>query len=184
MRRLPAGSPGISREEWIAVLEDGARVGLLTGIGSGMYRLHPALPGYLAAVWRTASSDSYEQEREACEAALSSACATFSRWLVGQIDSGNAAPAFALIGMQRQILGAMLGQALDHHKWDDVGAIFEALKRYWENRGLDEESDAWADRIRDATSGTGAPLWTYIVIEQANLAEESGTPRPRRADLP
>jgi CHAT domain len=49
---VPKRFAGASREDWAAALDDAARVGLLTGIGSGMYRLHPALPGYLAAAWR------------------------------------------------------------------------------------------------------------------------------------
>jgi hypothetical protein len=37
-------------------LQDAARVGLV-GIGGGMYRIHPALPGYLAVGWHTDSPD-------------------------------------------------------------------------------------------------------------------------------
>ena len=56
---VPGRFAGISREEWTAVLEDAARVGLLTGIGGGMYRIHPALPGYLAAAWHAADPGGY-----------------------------------------------------------------------------------------------------------------------------
>ena len=102
------------------MLEDAARVGLLTGLGAGMYRIHPALPGYLAAGWHAEDPGGYDQEREACEQALCTACAAFSRWLTGQIESGDAALAYAIIGLQRRTLGAMLGHALDHHAWDDA----------------------------------------------------------------
>ena len=51
---VPGRFAGASRDEWTAVLEDADRVGLLTGLGAGMYRIHPALPGYLAAGWRAA----------------------------------------------------------------------------------------------------------------------------------
>ena len=51
---VPGRFAGVSRQEWTAVLEDAARVGLLTGLGAGMYRIHPALPGYLAAGWHAA----------------------------------------------------------------------------------------------------------------------------------
>ena len=102
------------------MLEDAARVGLLTGLGAGMYRIHPALPGYLAAGWHAEDPAGYGPEREACEQALCAACAAFSRWLTGQIESGNAALAYAVIGLQRRTLGAMLGHALDHHAWDDA----------------------------------------------------------------
>ena len=88
-----------------------------------MYRIHPALPGYLAAGWHAEDPAGYGQEREACEQALCTACAAFSRWLTGQIDSGNAALAYAIIGLQRRTLGAMLGHALDRHAWDDAERV-------------------------------------------------------------
>ena len=91
---VPGRFAGISKQEWTAVLEDAARVGLLTGLGGGMYQIHPALPGYLAAGWHAEDPAGYSQEREACEQALCAACAAFSRWLTGQIESGNAALAY------------------------------------------------------------------------------------------
>ena len=41
------------------MLEDAARVGLLTGLGGGMYQIHPALPGYLAAGWQAENPAGY-----------------------------------------------------------------------------------------------------------------------------
>ena len=120
-----------------------------------MYRIHPALPGYLAAGWHAEDPAGYDQEREACEQALCTACAAFSRWLTGQIESGDAALAYAVIGLQRRTLGAMLGHALDHHAWDDADGIVRALDAYWDTRGLGGEAAAWADRILDATAGPG-----------------------------
>ena len=122
---------------------------------AGMYRIHPALPGYLAAAWHAEDPGGYEQERQAAEQALCAACAAFSQWLTGQIESGDAALAYALIGLQRRTLGAMLGHALDHHAWDDAERIVRALDAYWDTRGLGEEAAAWADRILDATAGPG-----------------------------
>ena len=135
------------------MLEDAAGVGLLTGIGGGMYRIHPALPGYLTAAWRAAAPSGYGHERDACEQALCTASAAFSYWLTGQIRSGNAALAYTMIGLQRRTLGAMLGRALDHHAWQDAGNIVQALDEYWDTRGLGEEAAAWADRILAATAG-------------------------------
>jgi len=99
---VPGRFAGVSGEEWEAVLEDAALVGLLTGLGEGMYRIHPALPGYLAAGWHTADPGGYDRERQACEQALCTASAAFSRWLTGQIGSGNAALAYTVVGLQRR----------------------------------------------------------------------------------
>ena len=152
---VPGRFAGVSKQEWTAVLEDAARVGLLTGLGAGMYRIHPALPGYLAAGWHAEDPAGYGPEREACEQALCTACAAFSRWLTGQIESGDAAFAYTIIGLQRRTLGAMLGHALDRHAWDDASGIVRALDAYWDTRGLGEEAAAWADRILAATAGPG-----------------------------
>jgi len=146
------------------VLQDAARVGLLTGLGSGMYRIHPALPGYLAAGWRAEDPAGYGQEREACEQALRAACAELSRWLTEQIESGNAALAYAVMSLQRRTLSATLGHALDHRAWADAEDISRALDPYWDTRGLGEEAAAWTDRILDAT------------IAQATRQKDAGEP--------
>ena len=178
---VPGRFAGASGDEWTAVLEDAARVGLLTGLGAGMYRIHPALPGYLAAGWHTGNPGGYDRERQACEQALCTASAAFSRWLTGQIDSGDAALAYTVIGLQQRTLGAMLGHALDRHAWADSDRIVRALNAYWNTRGLGGEAGAWADRILDATAGDGqAPpepagsLWLYTTIEQASRQMRAG----------
>jgi tetratricopeptide (TPR) repeat protein len=180
---VPGRFAGVSGEEWTAVLEDAARVGLLTGLGAGMYRIHPALPGYLAAGWHAGNPGGYGRERQACEQALCTASAAFSGWLTGQIGSGNAALAYTVIGLQRRTLGAMLGHALDRQAWDDADRIVRALNAYWTTRGLGGEAGAWADRILDATASEGrAPpepassLWLYTTIAQATREMEAGQP--------
>jgi tetratricopeptide (TPR) repeat protein len=180
---VPARFAGVSMQEWTAVLEDAARVGLLTCVGAGMYRIHPALPGYLAAGWQAGNPDGYDQEREACEQALCAASAAFSRWATGQVGSGNAARAYAAIGLQRRTLGAMLGRALDHRAWGDAADIVRALDVYWDTRGLSEEAAAWAGRILDATAvpgqdppGPASSLWLYTTIHQGARQQDAGQP--------
>jgi len=180
---IPGRFAGISQEEWTAVLEDAARVGLLTGIGGGLYRIHPALPGYLAAGWQAEDPAGYTQEREVCEQALDTACAAYSQWLTGFLSSGDAGLAYAVIGLQRRTLGAMLGHALDRQAWSEAESILRALDEYWDTRGLGGEADAWAYRILDAIVGHGqAPelssrsLWLYTTIRQANRQKDAGHP--------
>ena len=175
---------GVSKQEWTAVLHDAARVGLLTGLGSGMYQIHPALPGYLAAGWHTDNPGGYSEEREACDQALCGACAAFSGWLTGQIGSGDAALAYTIIGLQRRTLGAMLGHALDRHAWDQAEGIVGALDAYWDTRGLGQEAAPWADRILAATTSPGQDrpaadtlsLWLYTTIRQAIRQQDAGQP--------
>ncbi len=182
---VPGRFAGAGSEEWSAVLDDAARVGLLTGLGSGMYQIHPALPGYLTARWRADDPAGYNAQRRAAEDALRAACAAFSRWLTGQIQTDDAASAYTIVGWQRRTLGTMLGHALDHHAWNDAEGIVRALDPYWDTRGLSSEADAWADRILDATTEPGQDtpadidtrsLWLYIIIGQANRQKDAGQP--------
>jgi tetratricopeptide (TPR) repeat protein len=178
---VPGLFAGTGREEWVAVLDDATRVGLLTSIGAGMYQVHPALPGYLAAAWRAANPDGYEEERRAAEQALCTAYAGFGEWLTGQITSGDAALAYTLIRLQRRTLGAMLGHALDQRAWRDAENIVRGLDAYWETRGLGAEADAWADRILAATAVSGQgpdattqSLWLYTLGHQASRQINAG----------
>ena len=183
---VPARFAGVSKQQWTAALDDAARVGLLTALGSGMYRIHPALPGYLAAGWHAEDPAGYKPEREACEQALRAACADFSRWLAGQIASGDAGLAYAVIGLQRRTLGAMLGHALDRHAWDQASGIARALDEYWDSRGLGGEAAVWVDRILAATAGPGQDtpaaetpaksLWLYTTMRQAGRQRDAGRP--------
>jgi len=181
-KRVPDRFAGVSTQEWRAVLEDAVRVGLLTGLGD-VYRIHPALPGYLAAGWHAGDPADYAPQREACERALCTACADLSEWLIRQIESGNAAVAYIVIGLHCRTFGAMLGHAIDRHAWGDAERIVRALEAYWGTRGLDKEAEAWADRILDATAGSGQTprgsarsLWLYIIVRQAIRQQKAGKP--------
>ena len=177
----PARFAGISHEKWAAVLRDAARVGLLTDLDRGRYLIHPALPGYLAVSWAAGDPGGYEQERQASEQALRSACADFSRWLTGQIAAGDATRAYTIIGLQRRTFGAMLGRALDHHAWADADGIIRSLDAYWDAHGFGGEAGIWADRILDATAGPGEDppvparsLWLYVTMRRATRQNHAG----------
>jgi tetratricopeptide (TPR) repeat protein len=181
---VPERFAGVGKPQWTAVLEDAVRVGLLTSIGAGMYQIHPALPGYLAAGWQAEDPAGYGQERAAGEQALCAACGAFGMWLRGQIASGDAAFAYRIIGFHRRTLGAMLSWALDHHAWDHADGILRALNRYWVTRGLGEEANAWTDRIlaastqpgqdRPAAGSPAGSLWLFTITEQATRQKQAG----------
>jgi hypothetical protein len=147
---VPARFVGASRQYWKQALDDAARVGLLTSVGSGMYQIHPALPAYLAALWRAEDPDNHDSMRDAAMQALAAAYGVFGVWLLQQITSGDAGVAYKLIGLQRRTLGALLAYALDHQLWEQAQAIAQPLTFYWDARGLDEEAEAWTDRLQVA----------------------------------
>ncbi|MGW0538604.1 tetratricopeptide repeat protein [Streptomyces sp. NPDC003032] len=166
------------------LLEGAANLGLLTALGDGMFRLHPALPAHLAAQWRTCSPDTHAAERAAALDALISAHATLSTWLNEHIHSGNAKLALTLIGVQQQMLGAMLGHALARHRWADAQTLLQPLDTYWSARGSVAEARSWLDRVRlaietpdgvpPALDSPAGSLWLSVVMTQAEQVLASG----------
>jgi tetratricopeptide (TPR) repeat protein len=173
-----------SREAWGEALDAAAGAGLLTRLGLGMYRLHPALPAFLAARWHTEEGGRYDAQRAAATQALLAAYTAFALWLVQQIDSGDAGLAYTVIGLQQRTMGHLLSLALDSQSWTAAHAIGEPLTRYWHSRGQYAETAAWTDRVSLATEDTdGSPpaldspagnVWHYFVGAQALQQLSSG----------
>ncbi|MGH3940603.1 MAG: hypothetical protein ACRDTG_18600 [Pseudonocardiaceae bacterium] len=153
-------------------------MGLLTPLGRGMYTIHPALPAYLAQQWRREEPDDYPQQYAVAAAALLDAYAAFGAWLDQQIQTGDAATAFAVLDRQRRTLGNLLGNALHTGLWDRAQAIAQPLNEYWTARGLAEEARGWIDRahlVLETANGTppglddpAGSLWLFFANSQAN----------------
>jgi tetratricopeptide (TPR) repeat protein len=169
---------GRTAEQWKQLLEGAAAVGLLTELGGGMFRIHPALPAYLAAQWRDDAPDAYRAQYASATRALLDAYAALSRWLMQQMSGGNAEFAVAVIDLQRRSLSSMLGYALDHQLFTHADAIARPLDDYWDLRGLTEEARGWVDRacqILEDANGTppdlstpAGDLWSFLATSQAN----------------
>jgi len=181
---VPGRFAGITREQWAAALDAAVRAGLLTARGSGMYRIHPALPAYLAALWRSQDQAGYDALRATATWALLVAYASFGDWLLQQIASSDAGFAYAMIGLQQRTMGHLLGYALDHQHWGEAQAIAQPLVYYWEARGRNPEADAWTDRVRlavedpdgapPALDSTAGRLWGFFISAQATRQLYSG----------
>ena len=165
-------------------LDAAARVGLLTRLGAGMYRIHPALPAYLAAFWRGEDPAGYESQRAAATRALLSAYAALGDWLIREVASGDPGFAYTLIGLQQRTMGHLLGYALNGKHWGEALAIAEPMVGFWNARGQYVEADAWTDRVRlaiedadgtppDADSLAGH-LWLFFTTAQAGRQVTSG----------
>jgi tetratricopeptide (TPR) repeat protein len=174
---VPARFAGAVKEDWRQVLEEAAEVGLLTPLGSGMYRIHPALPAYLAAQWRGDEPDGHNLMRETATGALVTAYAALGDWLLREIQSGDVGSAFAVIGLHHRTMGHLLDHALACELWDEARYIIEPLDDYWDARGMAGEAAAWSDRVLLATEGAhgAAPstdtrvgrLWLFTAGAQA-----------------
>ena len=141
----------VGAEDWHDALDDAARVGLLTPLDGVMYQVHPALPAYLAAQWRADDPDGYDSVRDAATRALATAYAVLGGQLREQLGSGDAGSAYMVIELQRRTMDALLRYTLDHQLWEEAEAIAVPLMYYWDAHGLDEEADAWTDRVQIAT---------------------------------
>jgi tetratricopeptide (TPR) repeat protein len=181
---VPQRFRAISVATWDEVLAASAGAGLLTRLGRGMYRIHPALPAYLATRWRTEEGAGYDDQRAAATQALLVAHAVSGVWLRQQIQSGDAGFAYTSIGLQQRTMGHLLGFALDGQFWAEAQAIAEPLTLYWDGRGRSAEAAAWTDRVRLATEDAdGVPpgldsaagsLWLFFVGDQARRQVTSG----------
>lgn len=169
---------GAGTRQWVEALNDAARVGLLTAHIHSTYRIHPALPAYVAALWEAEDPEVYNAARDQATHALVAACATAAGTLRQEIESGDAMRAYEIIELQRHTLGAMLEYALANQLWDHAKAIAWPLDSYWDSRGLDQEAAAWTSRVQLATEGAdGTPpsldseaglLWLLMTGSQAN----------------
>ncbi|MEU4609157.1 CHAT domain-containing protein, partial [Streptomyces umbrinus] len=181
---VPEWYQGRTASGWAQVLERTTEVGLLTSLGAGIYRIHPALPAYLTSFWQNLALGRHQELRRAAELALLDAYASFGGWLLQQLQSGDARLAMELIHLQRRTLGSLLGYALDHSLWDQAQDIAQPLDEYWDARGLVEEARAWVNRARvavedsdgnapDLDSSAGA-LWLFLTVSQANRQVTAG----------
>jgi tetratricopeptide (TPR) repeat protein len=174
---LPERFAGADRPAWTNALDGAAHVGLLTDIGAGMYRIHPALPAFLAEQWRQEEPEDHVGVRDAATRAVLVAHAKLAAWLSQTIQGGDAAFAYSVVDRERHTLGHLLGYALDHQLWPEATRIAQALNFYFDTRGLYEEARAWVDRGRlaleepdgtpPAAPGHAGLLWVQLVLAQA-----------------
>ncbi|MEO0760461.1 MAG: CHAT domain-containing protein, partial [Pseudomonadota bacterium] len=183
--KAPPPFEGVATERWTAVLDRVAALGLLTDIGAGAYRLHPALPAYLAASWRAEAGETHAAARRATLDALVAAHAAFGQWLDQQMKSGNAVLAFGLVAAQRRTMGRMIDVALDDGAFDPAQDILQPLIAYLRTAGLGTEIGGWCDRAVEASEprdgstpdfeAEAGALWLYakgVMASQALAAHD------------
>ncbi|MGW5742049.1 tetratricopeptide repeat protein [Amycolatopsis sp. NPDC003861] len=182
--QVPDRFRDVDRDSWSSVLDQAAQVGLLTAWGGGMYSVHPALPAFLAQQWHTDDPESYPADRATGERVLLRAYSRLGTWLDQEIRSGNAALAYQIIGLQRRMLGHLLGLALQQRQWPEALAIIQPLNRFWDRGGLTVEARGWVDRAQLAledTDGNPPPLqqpegalWLFVVGAHASRLQLAG----------
>ena len=181
---VPERFRGVEAPVWERLLAACVSLGLLTRLGTGMYRIHPALPGYLTALWKQRAGITFAKEKEAARLASLRAHATLGNWLNQQVEGGLAETAMVVLAAERRTLGAAVGEALKQGLFVEAQLILQALNEFWNARGLEEEARAWVDRCRETLQGSDgrAPdletpagaLWLFIAESQANRSGQAG----------
>ncbi|NDU75851.1 tetratricopeptide repeat protein, partial [Actinomadura sp. DSM 109109] len=176
--RCPPRLQGLSSQQWSEMLQRAAGLGLLSELGGGMFRLHPALPSYLTAHWKRLDPDGFTDEHSAAIRALLDSYASLAFWLSEQWNNENARFAVTVTDLHRRNLSAMLGHALNHQQWTHAHPISEVLDDFWDLRGLYEEARGWVDRVQHILEDPpGTPprldtpagaLWAFLTQSQAN----------------
>ncbi len=186
MENAPPRFQGLDPYAWDALLDRFSDLGLLTGLGDGLYRLHPALPPYLGALWWSQSETSGDggAEREVTLRSLIGAAASFAGYLFELIGAGQAQMALAQIAALRASLGAFLAASLERGLFHKAKALIEALNEYWDVAGLAYEAGAWGDRTVKAAEPhpeqtpdieTDAhDLRLFVAISEAKRAQQAG----------
>lgn len=144
-------------KKWTKLLQQLTRSGLLTSVGTRAYRLHPALPAYVAAEWHREANIAFAAEYAATEEALLKVYAFLGEWLSQEIHEGPAELALGLIERHRHTMRKLLALALQKKRYLQAFHIFSSLSNYLETRGLREEVRHWANRCRaavEAVDGT------------------------------
>ncbi|WP_335581497.1 CHAT domain-containing protein [Streptomyces sp. KLMMK] len=175
--RTPQRFRGVDSRGWDTVLDRAAQVGLLTGLGRGMYRTHPALPAYLAERWRADDPAAYAAQRADAEEAMLFAVTGFAEWLRRELHADGASRAYRTLGLHLRTLGHLLAHSLAGRLWTNAMYLVRPLYLYWQRSGLNEEILAWSDRARLALEGPdgtppllgepGGELWLLVARAQA-----------------
>ena len=181
---VPERFHGIENEAWKRLLNACVGLGLLTPLGAGMYRIHPALPVYLTALWRQRAGGAFTEEQAAARLVSLRAHAELGNWLSQQIRGGAAETAMAVLTAERRTLGAAAGEAVERGLFGEAQSILQPLHELWDARGLGEVARAWVDRCREALEDRdGQPpdletpagaLWLFMVMSQGDRLRLAG----------
>jgi tetratricopeptide (TPR) repeat protein len=181
---VPGRFGGVDLEGWRLMMERCADAGLLTRLGAGLYRIHPALGLFLAEFWRDQVGAAFAAELAATRAAGLLAHAALADWITQQIEGGHAQFAMQVVSLERRSFGAAADEALKAGRFDVALSILQALNALFDAEGLMAEARVWVDRCRDRVEDAqGTPpvldtpegaLWLFVVIAEANRALASG----------
>jgi tetratricopeptide (TPR) repeat protein len=181
---VPARFSGVAEEQWWEALERCVAVGLLMPRGAGLYGIHPALPPYLAALWREEAGEGYDAEFHAARRVAVLGCAAVSYWLYRDLDGDGAGDALAVLRELRRTLGRAAHWAMETGAFEHARLILKPLFQLFEIVGATAELSRWVDRCLTAVEGPlgevpdlqsqAGQLWVSAYSAAASVALKAG----------
>jgi tetratricopeptide (TPR) repeat protein len=167
---------GLTREAGIALLDRAAEVGLLTALGRGYYRIHPALPWF----FRRLFDQCYPERRNAATRAFGAAMGRVGHYYWRQYQDGNRDVIGVLAAEEANLLQAR-GLARSNGWWHCLIGTMQGLGRFYDHTGRAAEwsrlvEEIVPDFIDPATDG---PLpgkdadWSLVTQYRVHLAENA-----------
>ena len=168
----PEAIKGLDRAAWDDMLESARELGLLSQMGQGLYRIHPALPWF----FRGAMEEGFPGEREKLERIFCRTCGAYGYQLFKLFET-SAQVAMTFLRLEEPNLTHALRLARRYEDWDSVQRVLYGLCRLM---NVDGRWTEWgrivSDVETDAIGDDGEPLygrellWTAVVGHKARIA--------------
>jgi hypothetical protein len=163
---------GLAAEEWIAMLDKAAEVGLVRSVGTGLYTVHPALPWFFNDLLQEAFPDTHTW----LERSLSNVYGQYGLFL-SQLFKTNTQLAMNLLTAEESNFNFALRLARKHKLWDVMVGMLDGLDRLLTTQGRWVEWKRLIAELEiDVTDTTGEPLpdcedlWRAILGHRSQIA--------------
>jgi len=171
---------GLTRESGIALLDRAAEVGLLTGLGSGFYSIHPALPWYFKSLFDQYYLQYPMSNIQSPTRAFVEAMGELGNHYANQYVAGNREVIGVLTAEEANLLHAWQ-LARRHAWWDALTSTMQGLRVLYDHTGRRAE---WARLVEeivpdfvDPTSDGPLPgreeQWGFVTGYRVRLARQA-----------
>jgi tetratricopeptide (TPR) repeat protein len=167
---------GLTREVGIALLDRAAEVGLLTALGRGYYRIHPALPWFFRCLFE----EYYPERRVAATRAFVEAMGQLGNYYHREYNEGNRDVIGILAGEEANLLHAR-DLAQSYGCWDCVSGTMQGLQAFHQHTGrvaewshlVEEIVPAFVDPVTDGPQSGKDDHWSLVTQYRVRLARNA-----------
>jgi tetratricopeptide (TPR) repeat protein len=172
---------GLGREAAVALLDRAAGIGLLEALGSGYYRIHPALPWYFTTLFTASYGPPGAPAAQRAARAYTRAIGDLGDYYHGQAGEGRAAQVVPVLAAEEANLCHALDLARGAGLWAAAAGCLQGLRVLYGRTGRDGE---WARLVAAVTPeftdpATGGPLpgrdgqWNIVTSYRVRLAGQA-----------